>query len=211
MKRLWNTNSTDFGVRGMKPAASASSFQIFYNISKILWPLSKKAVPPKRCKYLTRDPPQKKWMERTFFKLAHFWFFLQFTLCSKFLWISKIRLYSIYANANFSKFTDLKNRGFRKFIYIVGQIFDPPDFWGLLILKNLHLHKLEYNRIFDIHRNFEQSVNWRKNQKCASLKKVRSIHFFVGGSGVRYLHFFGGTVFFREGSQNFRIFKHFAS
>jgi len=72
MKRLWNTNSTDFGVRGMKPAASASSFQIFYNISKILWPLSKKAVPPKRCKYLTRDPPPKKVNGAYFFQARTF-------------------------------------------------------------------------------------------------------------------------------------------
>jgi len=39
MKRLWNTNSTDFCVRGMKPAASASSFQIFYNIENFVTPL----------------------------------------------------------------------------------------------------------------------------------------------------------------------------
>ena len=72
MKRLWNTNSTDFGALGMKPAASASSLLIFYNISKILWPLSKKAVPPKRCKYLTRDPPPKKVNGAYFFQARTF-------------------------------------------------------------------------------------------------------------------------------------------
>ena len=126
---------TDFGGRSMKPAASASSFRIFYKNENFVTPLWKMRFPRKNVDTWPPTPPKKKWMERTFFKLAHFCFFLPFKLCSKFLRISKIRLYSNLCRCRFSKFTDLKNRGFRKFIYIVGQIFEPLDFWGLWILK----------------------------------------------------------------------------
>ena len=76
-----------------------------------------------------------------------------------------------------------------------------PNFWTPRFLRfvnfeNLHLHKFEYNRIFDIRRNFEQSLNWRKKQKCASLKKVRSIHFFWGGVGGQVSTFFRGNRIF---------------
>ena len=127
-----------------------------------------------------------------------FAFFFNLSFVRNFCGYRKFDCTRIYANANFSKFTDLKNRGFQKFIYIVGQIFEPPDFWGLLILKNLHLHKVEYNRIFDIHRNFEQSLNWRKKQKCASLKKIRSIHFFWLGDRGSGIYIFSGEPHFLE-------------
>ena len=117
------------------PPQAHLAFRFFTIYRKFCDPSLKKRFPRKDVNTWPATPPQKKWMERTFFKLAHFCFFLQFKLCSKFLRISKIRLYSNLCRCRFSKFTDLKNRGFRKFIYIVGQIFEPPDFWGLWILK----------------------------------------------------------------------------
>ena len=88
----------------------------FLQKGKLCDPSLKNAVPPKNVDTWPPTPPQKKkWMERTFFKLAHVVFFLQFKLSSKFLRISKVRLYSNLCRCRFSKFTNLKNRGVQKF------------------------------------------------------------------------------------------------
>ena len=146
-------------------------------------------------------------MERTFFKLAHFCFCLQFKLCSKFLRISKIRLYSNLCRCRFFKIHRPQKSGISKIYLHCRPNFWTPRFLRFVNFENLHLHKFEYNRIFDIRRNFEQSLNWRKKTKMCELEKSTLHSLFLGGSGVRYLHFFGGTAFFKEGSQNFRFYK----
>ena len=76
----------------------------FLQKGKLCDPSLKNAVPPKNVDTWPPTPPQKKkWMERTFFKLAHFWFFLQFKNCSKVLRISKIQLYSNFCRWRFFK------------------------------------------------------------------------------------------------------------
>ena len=43
----------------------------------------------------------------------------------------------------------------------------------------MHNHKLEYDRNFHIHRNFQQKSNCLKSLKvCGKLEKVRSTYFF---------------------------------
>ena len=62
------------------------------------------------------------------------------------------------------------------------------DFWGPSILKQYAYcnHKLEYDRNFHIHRNFQQKSHCLKNSKmCEQLKKVRSTDFLD-----KDLHFF---------------------
>ena len=86
-----------------------------------------------------------------------------------------------------------------------------PNFWTPRFLRfvnfeNLHLHKFEYNRIFDIRRNFAQSLNWRKKQKCASLKKVRPIHFFLGGSRGSGIYIFSGEPHFSKRGHKIFVF-----
>ena len=105
---------TDFGGRSMKPAASASSFRFFYKNENFVTPLWKMRFPRKNVDTWPPTPQKSEWS--VLFSSSHiFVFFLQFKLCSKFLRISKIRLYSNLCRCRFSKFTNLKNRGVQKF------------------------------------------------------------------------------------------------
>ena len=87
--------------------------------------------------------PPKKWLERTFFKLAHFCFFLQFKLCSKFLWISKIRLYSNLCRWRALKIDRRQKSGISEIYLHCSPNFWPPspifevfEFWKISICIN---------------------------------------------------------------------------
>ena len=110
-------------------------------------------------------------------------------LCSKFQWIWKFRSYS-----SLKKLMHIVQNWwdsqicFSK-IWAVMQIdFFSLDFWGPSILKQYAYcnHKLEYDRNFHIHRNFQQKSHCLKNSKmCEQLEKVRSTDFLD-----KDLHFF---------------------
>lgn len=86
-----------------------------------------------------------------------------------------------------SKLMGLTNLFFKNLSCNADRFFS-LDFWGPSILKQYAYrnHKLEYDRNFHIHRNFQQKSHCLKNSKmCEQLEKVRSTDFLD-----KDLHFF---------------------
>ena len=94
-------------------------------------------------------------------------------------------------NSSFSKFLDPpQNRGVSKIylhcrsnfetpLFWEVQKFWKPPIWGGPILKNWNLN-FEYDRKFDVDRNFEQNFDWLKILKFASWKGYVSAKFWKG-------------------------------
>ena len=85
LKVPWNAYETliqlILGSGAWSPPQAHLAFRFFTIYRKFCDPSLKNAVPPKKCRYLTPDPPQKKVNGAYFFfKLAHFYFFLQLKL-----------------------------------------------------------------------------------------------------------------------------------
>ena len=108
---------------------------VFLQKRKFCDPSLKNAVPPKKCRYLTPDPPPKKSEWSVLFSSSHiFVFFFNLSFVRNFCGYRKFDCTQVYANANFSKLKDLKNRGFKNLAHNVDKfskspIFEVCEFW----------------------------------------------------------------------------------
>ena len=110
----------------------------FFTKTKILWPLFEKCGSPGKSTWPPTPPQKSEWS--VLFSSSHiFVFFLQFKLCSKFLRISKIRLYSNLCRCRFFKIHRPQKSGISKIYLHCG-----PNFWPPRFLRSFNFEKFAF-------------------------------------------------------------------
>ena len=132
---------TDFGGRSMKPAASASSFRIFYKNENFVTPLWKMRFPRKNVDTWPPTPQQKSEWSVLFSSSHIFVFFFNLRFVRNFCGYRKFDCTRIYADADFQNSQTSKIGGFKNLAYNVDKfskspIFEVCEFWKICICIN---------------------------------------------------------------------------